>query len=70
MTAPPVSLLDPDEARKAASFVKAIADVEARFALVLDLPADGVPLLGLSSPFALARESNSHALSLALEARQ
>ncbi|MBP2323300.1 hypothetical protein JOF56_003685 [Kibdelosporangium banguiense] len=69
MTYPPalITLLDPDEARKAASFVKAIAEIEAKY--VLDHVPGGIRIGGLTAPYVLARESNQHPLTLALETR-
>ncbi|WP_394621008.1 hypothetical protein JNUCC0626_18495 [Lentzea sp. JNUCC 0626] len=59
--------LDPDEARKAAAFVKAIAEVEQRFGLILDAVPSGIRIGPLTSPYALVRESNDQPLRLALE---
>jgi hypothetical protein len=65
-----ITLLDPDEARKAASFVKAIAEIEERYGLILTHVPGGIPIGGLSAPYALARKSNQDPLTLALEVHQ
>ena len=61
---------DPTEARKAAAFVEALAEVEVRFGYRLEIPtAEPVRIDGPDTAFAVARDPGSFKLALALESR-
>lgn len=61
---------DPTEARKAAAFVEALAEVEERFGYRLDIAfATPVPIDGPATRYGVTREPDRNGLVLALQTR-